>query len=83
MKKLRVEIKVSKSEASFASHVFNWDAALRESFDSKGDGVFHSNIEYQADGDMEAAEYLKKATSNDLRKHGIKAFFADVVEYED
>lgn len=83
MKKLRIEIKVSKSEAAFASHVFNWDAVLRESFESKGDGVFHSTNEYQADCDREAAEYCKKATSNDLRKHGITAFFADIVEYED
>lgn len=83
MKKIRIEIKVSASETDYASHVINWYAALREQFENKGNGVWHSTGEYQSVVDSKAAEYLSKSTKNELTRHGIRSFFIYIVEHEE
>lgn len=83
MKKVRVEIQVMADQESLANYHMSWDAILKEEFEKKGNGVWHSGGEYLVGYDEEVAEQLKEFTDERMREYGITEFYSEIVEYED
>lgn len=83
MKKVRVEVRVMAEQESLARYHMNWDSILREEFESKGDGVWHSVGDYRVGYDEDSANQLKEFVDDRMQEYGVTEFYSDVVEYDD